>query len=557
MVMKQLFIKYMGILYWTAIALLAVAVIAGAISYTGVFTGETALKRPKKESGGGHAYISRIRPKYLSLFIPSDSGSSLEKSRLELFEDGKPLGPAHGLHPRIREKGMGAYSHWCKHVIFSSSDNSDPSKNGRIYTIRYFLIMPPVVFALVLLVIPLLLVCRNLYLAGKMGRLYSLSKILFGYFFYILNYGDGNVSRNDQLPEKEDNLPPTKPVKPDWLGILANALVLMILVFLLCFCLEYHFRQEFFRYHALTPRWLFSIDEKSTVRLAPNLKMQYQFEGDTFNVSITNGGYRGTVFYPPERKDKTVRILTDGSSFTFGWRVNDDETWPYQLERLLAGTAGGPGISYEVINAGCPLIGANYKWYLSEFSKYDPDLVMLVTFPQGPSELLEQVSEIKFRIDSNGYLILDSQTGLPLLDGIIQGSYTLRYLRQELSASAARLLASLKKGAGSVQSQYRDKYLRQTPECLSYFINYKRALDMKGIPLFVGIQKSDLSITVEEKLIRELNSSGIHAFSLRDVVPNDPVYFTADGHWNARGNRLIAQKVHGFIISNMNAIKAR
>src|SRR5262249_35743490 len=33
-------------------------------------------------------------------------------SRLELFEDGKPLGPPHQMHDVIRNKGGGAFSHW-------------------------------------------------------------------------------------------------------------------------------------------------------------------------------------------------------------------------------------------------------------------------------------------------------------------------------------------------------------------------------------------------------------------------------------------------------------
>ena len=53
-----------------------------------------------------------------------------------LLEDGKPLGPAHALHYKIRENGMGCFSHWGEHVYFSTSDNSDPNTNGRTYTLN-------------------------------------------------------------------------------------------------------------------------------------------------------------------------------------------------------------------------------------------------------------------------------------------------------------------------------------------------------------------------------------------------------------------------------------
>ena len=58
------------------------------------------------------------------------------KSRLRLFEDGQALPYPHARHDEIREFGAGRYSHWRDVVYFSSSDNSDPLKNGRRYSVR-------------------------------------------------------------------------------------------------------------------------------------------------------------------------------------------------------------------------------------------------------------------------------------------------------------------------------------------------------------------------------------------------------------------------------------
>ena len=58
------------------------------------------------------------------------------RSQLELYENGRRLGPAHALHRDIREKGKGRYSHWGRNQLyFSASDNSDPSANGRVYEV--------------------------------------------------------------------------------------------------------------------------------------------------------------------------------------------------------------------------------------------------------------------------------------------------------------------------------------------------------------------------------------------------------------------------------------
>jgi len=62
-----------------------------------------------------------------------------EQSIVLLLEDGKELGPSHSPHHQVRELGVGRYSHWTNKLIFSTSDNSAPTKNRR----RYQLIVPP------------------------------------------------------------------------------------------------------------------------------------------------------------------------------------------------------------------------------------------------------------------------------------------------------------------------------------------------------------------------------------------------------------------------------
>ncbi|MCX2449922.1 pectate lyase [Pedobacter sp. PLR] len=66
--------------------------------------------------------------------ITGDSNSQPTISKLRIFEDGKELGAAHSTHASIRTTGKGKFSHWSNSLIFSTSDNSDPRKNGRKYT---------------------------------------------------------------------------------------------------------------------------------------------------------------------------------------------------------------------------------------------------------------------------------------------------------------------------------------------------------------------------------------------------------------------------------------
>ncbi|MGA9855070.1 MAG: sulfotransferase [Gammaproteobacteria bacterium] len=64
----------------------------------------------------------------------ADDIGQWRRSPLRLFEDGRPLGPAHSLHCWIRDPGTGRYSHWQERLLFTASDNSNPNTNGREYT---------------------------------------------------------------------------------------------------------------------------------------------------------------------------------------------------------------------------------------------------------------------------------------------------------------------------------------------------------------------------------------------------------------------------------------
>ncbi len=64
----------------------------------------------------------------------SDSISKPKISKLMLYENGRPLGPAHSNHMSIGKTGKGQFSHWTYYLLFSSSDNSDPGTNGRKYS---------------------------------------------------------------------------------------------------------------------------------------------------------------------------------------------------------------------------------------------------------------------------------------------------------------------------------------------------------------------------------------------------------------------------------------
>ena len=128
----------------------------GAFSQIGVFEGGTWFGR--LNGPAGKAVLDRISVPfahergycyvYSSVFpVAASSMEHEHKSSLLLLEDGRPLGPRNSLHDEIRTVGAGRFSHWGSKrqtsddvaestLYFSASDNSDPNKNGRRYSIH-------------------------------------------------------------------------------------------------------------------------------------------------------------------------------------------------------------------------------------------------------------------------------------------------------------------------------------------------------------------------------------------------------------------------------------
>jgi hypothetical protein len=77
-------------------------------------------------------FAFRSRP---LLFIHfEDDQADAQHLPLILYEDDKPIGPAHSVHYDIENVGRGRYSHWKEFgILMSTGDNTDPGKNGRLY----------------------------------------------------------------------------------------------------------------------------------------------------------------------------------------------------------------------------------------------------------------------------------------------------------------------------------------------------------------------------------------------------------------------------------------
>ena len=58
-------------------------------------------------------------------------------SGLRVYENGTELSKPYSSHQEIASLGTGRYSHWQNYIYFSTTDNSDPRSNGRMYTFQW------------------------------------------------------------------------------------------------------------------------------------------------------------------------------------------------------------------------------------------------------------------------------------------------------------------------------------------------------------------------------------------------------------------------------------
>jgi hypothetical protein len=141
--------------YWTSLAVTAMALVALPCLWWQGGVLELSIRAFRIRGEDGLAYRVRMWPMISKnthwswigvevedppawLFqVPPDCEDG-QRSTLVLYEDGKALGPAHSPYEDVVAEGRGRFVHLADKLVFSASDNSNPRRNGRRYTIREF-----------------------------------------------------------------------------------------------------------------------------------------------------------------------------------------------------------------------------------------------------------------------------------------------------------------------------------------------------------------------------------------------------------------------------------
>lgn len=322
-------------------------------------------------------------------------------------------------------------------------------------------------------------------------------------------------------------------------------------------------------------------------QLVPNARTQLVTSEFDTAISINSSGHRSPEF--EAQPGECTRILAVGDSFTYGWGVDDDETWPYLLERELSpaeGSSGPQGPCTEVINAGfaAGLSPDTYYLYLKRIGLgWQPDVVVVGFFlgndvefhgSTGGSLEWSEVDEagLPTRIRRGSYELVDASEQVQ----IVQRRYRYPILRNSHLVQAAVTLARRirQPRADFNHWLYRADYAERTSEKVELTKTVFRALAeacreadvalvIVMIPAreqvlpeqysFAGLdymQDADLekpqrlfATFFEQEDIRYLDLLPL----LRTADPAE-LYYPIDLHWTPKGTAWAARTIASYLV---------
>jgi len=232
-------------------------------------------------------------------------------------------------------------------------------------------------------------------------------------------------------------------------------------------------------------------------------------------IAINSKGFRG----PPianESPDDTERIFMLGDSFTFGWGVNRTDSYPYVFEQLLDNRSDQ---QYQVINAGVPGYGMRdyYEMVDHRVSRYDPDHI-IVTFTW--TDALDKRTYDRFLRDARDEVPEDASDREQRVQELFTERREAYFQRQE---------TELWGGNASIV-YYMDRIVERAEESNSS-VTFYAYMDVRSA--YMG------------RLQAWSNSTGVPVIPAPDrfdqLRTEQYSLSTADQHYNARGNRILAQ----------------
>ena len=309
---------------------------------------------------------------------------------------------------------------------------------------------------------------------------------------------------------------------------------------------RYHWlNQQKLDNHTMHSHKYFQFDSTKGWALSPNLKEVPMYSSPEFrgkSVSSNLSGLRGTEEYSYQKTEGKIRILVIGDSFAFGEEVSDNETYPWFLQQLLP--------ECEVINLGVTAYGHDQILiYLREEGiKYKPDIVVLGFVNQDMwrnTLSFFAYAKPKFDLEKNGLVL--SNSPVPPPDVMLK---SFRFRSRFVDLMALLYFKKFKSfEASQKQELITDKLLVEIRKTIT-------SIGARPLFFFLPPAQDLLNTDKEGKIWGEDFYQKWCLANEEKFISLTPVFlsniqagekYVAEGHWDAKGNRLIAETICHYI----------
>jgi len=285
--------------------------------------------------------------------------------------------------------------------------------------------------------------------------------------------------------------------------------------------------------------------------LKPSNRVEHTVEGMRVEYTINSQGFRDRIDHSHRMDENQTRVLVLGDSFTFGFGVPYEFTWPVVFERLLL----DHGYYVDVIKTG--VLGFNTRKELRYLERllpeYQPDIVILAFMAH---DIFENTR-------SNGEETRN-ENGFKLIHAPEPKLLTLKFAKSALFAydftyGLIYLATQRRQFFTMPLSPLAKSQTKLTKDLLLEMFNYCRQNESTFVVLSIPQQFqvrvpqtvfpfSRIDVRWIDKDFGALASrSGFLWIPTREALTQeyqrskDPLYFLVDGHLNSRGQQVVGQ----------------
>jgi lysophospholipase L1-like esterase len=275
--------------------------------------------------------------------------------------------------------------------------------------------------------------------------------------------------------------------------------------------------------------------------LAPNLSVEFSSTDWVTHVNTNQLGFRDREVSP--KGPYTFRILVLGDSYTFGYGVEMEDSYPEQLEGFLNVQAQQPR-EYDVINTGVNGYGTIQEFGLLKrhFDSLRPDLVLLGFFTGNDfRNNLTFTEQFTPKFTGAGRWLADHIRLLGRLESFIKGAeekWRVVTMGIDLTLEVIENIAQF---CQERDTPFAIVIITPSPTVLKKY--YAHNFLHLAFDRALGYQPLQQIHTLKER-IRALDILALDTLDfLQTVEVQDDLSFPVDGHWTALGNRLVAREI--------------